>query len=303
MRHLATILLACALAPAAPQGRPLRVLIIDGQNNHAWQQTTPVLRRILGDAGRFLVDVSTTPPHGGDMSRFNPDFSAYDVVLSNYNGDLWSPQTRVAFEKFVRGGGGFVSYHAADNAFPEWKEYQDMIGVGGWGDRTTQKSGPALRMRNAKWTLDPTFARCGNHGERLPFAITTRDASSPIVVGLPLEWMHAADELYDTLCGPAQNVGVIATAYSDPKNHGSGEQEPMLMAIRYGKGRVFHTTLGHDMAAMECVGFITTLQRGTEWAAIGLVTQPAPPDFPGKDKPSVRRLAGSDRVSGAGTVR
>jgi type 1 glutamine amidotransferase len=64
----------------------------------------------------------------------------------------------------------------------------------------------------------------------------------------------------------------------------------MLMAIRYGKGRVFHTTLGHDVAAMECVGFITTLQRGTEWAAIGMVTQPVPPDFPTADKQSVRRL-------------
>jgi type 1 glutamine amidotransferase len=290
MRYIAILFLSSALLPAAPQARPLKVLIIDGQNNHAWQETTPVLRRILGDAGRFLVDVATTPPHGGDMSQFHPDFSAYDVVVSNYNGDLWSPQTRVAFEKYVRGGGGFVSYHAADNAFPEWKEYQDMIAVGGWGDRTRQKSGQTLRMRNGKWTRDATPAPCGNHGERLPFLVTTRDASSPITTGLPLEWMHAADELYNTLCGPAQNVDVLSTAYSDPKNHGSGEQEPMLMAIRYGKGRVFHTTLGHDVAAMECVGFMTTLQRGTEWAAIGLVTQSVPADFPTKDKPSARRL-------------
>jgi type 1 glutamine amidotransferase len=303
MRNLAPLLLACAVLPAAPQPRPLKALIIDGQNNHAWQETTPVLRQIIGGAGRFLVDVATTPPHGGDMSQFHPNFSAYEVVVSNYNGDLWSPQTRVAFEKYVRGGGGFVSYHAADNAFPEWKEYQDIIAVGGWGDRTAQKSGPALRMRNGKWTRDPTPARCGNHGERLPFLITTRDASSPIVAGLPLEWMHAGDELYDTLCGPAQNVDVLATAFSDPKNHGSGEQEPMLMAIRYGKGRVFHTTLGHDVPAMECVGFITTLQRGTEWAAIGLVTQPVPADFPGKDKPSVRLLAPARISQAPGTAR
>jgi type 1 glutamine amidotransferase len=303
MRYLAPLLLACAVLSAAPQPKPLRVLIIDGQNNHAWQETTPVLRQILGGAGRFLVDIATAPPHGGDMSRFTPDFSAYEVVVSNYNGDLWSPQTRLAFEKYVRGGGGFVSYHAADNAFPEWKEYQDMIAVGGWGDRTTQKSGPVLRMRNGKWTRDPTAARCGNHGERLPFLITTREASSPIFAGLPLEWMHAGDELYNTLCGPAQNVDVLATAFSDPKNHGSGEQEPILMAIRYGKGRVFHTTLGHDVPAMECVGFIATLQRGTEWAAIGLVTQPVPADFPGKDKPSVRLLAPARISPAPGTAR
>jgi type 1 glutamine amidotransferase len=68
---------------------------------------------------------------------------------------------------------------------------------------------------------------------------------------------------------------VLATAHSDPKNKGTGHDEPVLMALRYGKGRVFHTTLGHDVAALSCVGFITTFQRGTEWAATGKVTQSA----------------------------
>jgi uncharacterized protein len=289
MRPILPFLLTCALMAAGPATGPLKVLIVDGQNNHAWQETTPVLKRLLGEAGRFTVDVATSPPHGADMSKFRPKFADYDVVVSNYSGDSWSPETRLDFEKFVRNGGGFVSYHAADNAFAEWKEYQDMIGVGGWGDRTTQKSGPAIRYRGGKIALDLTPARCGSHGNRLPFLITMRDLASPIAAGLPSAWMHTADELYDTLCGPAQNVDVIATAHSDPANHGTGEEEPMLMAMRYGKGRVFHTTLGHDVSAMQCVGFITTLQRGTEWAAIGLVTQNVPPDFPGPDKLSVRK--------------
>jgi type 1 glutamine amidotransferase len=106
--------------------------------------------------------------------------------------------------------------------------------------------------------------------------------------GLPATWMHAGDELYDTLCGPAKNVDVLATAHSDPSNKGTDQNEPMLMTIRYGKGRVFHTTLGHDVAAMKCVGFITTLQRGAEWAATGKVTQKVPSDFPGADRISKR---------------
>jgi type 1 glutamine amidotransferase len=87
--------------------------------------------------------------------------------------------------------------------------------------------------------------------------------------------MHVADELYDSLRGPGENMTVLATAHSDPKNKGTGHDEPVLMALRYGKGRVFHTTLGHDVAALSCVGFITTFQRGTEWAATGKVTQSA----------------------------
>jgi type 1 glutamine amidotransferase len=253
----------------------LKALIVDGQNNHHWQETTPVLKKILEDSGLFIVTVATAPP-GPDMSGFHPDFAAFDVVVSNYNGLPWPDATKAAFEKYVRDGGGFVSYHAADNAFPDWPAYNEMIGVGGWGGRKNAQGG-----------------NCGHHGNRLPFQITVRDGESPIVRGLPTVWMHAADELYDSLCGPLQDGAIVATAYSDPANKGTGLSEPMLMTLHYGRGRVFHTTLGHDVAAMQSVDFIVTLQRGSEWSATGNVTQKVPDDFPTADKVSIRTLAAS----------
>jgi len=95
--------------------------------------------------------------------------------------------------------------------------------------------------------------------------------------------MHASDELYSRMRGPGENMKVLGTAFSDPQNHGTGYDEPMLMVLTYGKGRVFHTTLGHDAEAIRCVGFITTFARGVEWAATGRVTQKVPDDFPTAD--------------------
>jgi type 1 glutamine amidotransferase len=280
---IAGVTLAGVLA-AAPK---YKALIIDGQNNHAWKETTPVLKRLMEESGLFTVEVATTPPKGGDMSTFRPQFRGMDVMVSNYNGEPWSKETNDAFEEYVRNGGGFVSYHAADNAFPEWPQYNEMIAVGGWGNRK-EASGPYMRFREGKMVVEQKAGPGGHHGKRHEFVITIRDPKHPVTKGLPQTWMHAIDELYDSLRGPAKNVTLLATAFSAPETGGTGEDEPMLFTIRYGKGRVFHTTLGHDVAAMRCVGFIATFLRGTEWAASGKVSQKVPADFPDASKTSVR---------------
>jgi len=154
-----------------------------------------------------------------------------------------------------------------------------MIGVGGWRNRD-ERAGPHWFFRDGRLASDPSPGRAGSHGRRTPFQVTVRDASHPIMKGLPTVFMHQGDELYARLRGPGKNMGVLATAFSDPANSGSGVDEPMLMALSYGKGRVFHTTLGHDIVALSSVDFVVTLQRGTEWAATGQVTQKVPANFP-----------------------
>lgn len=267
----------------------MKALIIDGQNNHDWRGTTPILKQILENTGLFTVDVATTRPHGQDMSSFHPNFEAYKVIVSNYNGDSWPPAVKTAFVDYIRQGGGLVVVHAADNAFPAWKEYNEMIGIGGWNGRN-EKSGPYVYWQNGHVVLDHRPGPGGHHGRQHPFLVVTRDVNHPIMRGLPTRWLHVQDELYDQMRGPAVHMTVLATAYADPKMGGAGHDEPMLMALHFGKGRIFHTTLGHGVEQMEGVGFIVTLQRGAEWAATGKVTQKVPADFPTAEQTRSRQL-------------
>jgi type 1 glutamine amidotransferase len=281
----AALVLAGSLLPG--QAEPLRALIVDGQNNHDWKATTPVLKKALEETGLFTVEVATAPgENNASLAAFKPDFAKYKVIVMNYNGAMWSEATRKAFEDYVSGGGGLVVVHAADNSFASWPAYNEMIAVGGW-DRD-EKSGPYLRWREGKQVVDDKPGPAGHHGAQHEFLVVTRAPKHPIMAGLPAEWLHAKDELYDFMRGPAKNATILATAFADPKQGGSGENEPQLLAISYGKGRVFHDMLGHGPEAMKCVGFITTLQRGTEWAATGKVTQKVPADFPKADAVSLR---------------
>jgi uncharacterized protein len=293
---LTCLVILMTASPTLTQS-PINVMILTGQCNqyHNWRVSSAAVTRMLEDSGRFKVTVVTSPATGENMAAFRPTFDGFGAVVMDYEGDEWPEPTKRAFVEYVRGGGGLVVLHAANNAFPKWKEFLDITGVGGWEGRD-QSWGPKVRWRDGQMVLDSTTPGNAMHPAKHDFAVVTRAPEHPIMKGLPAEWMHANDEMYSQLRGPAKNLTVLATAMADKSKGGTGENEPMFMTIEYGKGRVFHNTLGHvgpkessPVPSLSSVGYIVSIQRGTEWAATGTVTQKVPPDFPTATQTSLRK--------------
>jgi type 1 glutamine amidotransferase len=278
--------------------KKLRVLVVDGINNHDWKTATEGIRKILTHTGMFTVDVSTTPPRSAapaDWIFWKPEFSNYDVVINNFNGGdgedgiQWPARVEASLESYIRGGGGLVVFHAANNAFLPWHAYNEMIGLG-WRKKTF---GRGIKISDddkvvfiPKGTgLDP------GHPPRLDFQIHVRRTDHPITRDMPPVWMHPSEQLTHGQHGPAEGLTILTYAHSPI----SRANEPMDWVRRYGKGRVYTTMLGHAWVGepspnLDCVGLQTLFSRGVEWAATGRVTIAVPLDFPGADKVSLRSL-------------
>lgn len=303
----------------------LKAVILDGSNNHyIWPKTTQIMKSYLEETDLFEVTVvrmdsvwygikynqsreepleyyvaefpidDKTRPTSSDpinTSNFELQFDQYDLIVLNLGAftPRWPEKTEQAFATYMRNGGGLVVVHAANNAWGDWNEFNEMIGVGAWGDRDSL-TGPFVYY-NEKLELekDPIDRIGGSHGLEHEYVVTNREPEHPILKGLPTEWLHTQDELYDRMRGPFKNATILATAYSDPEKNaqpwepalpGTGKHVGVMLTVDYGQGRVFHSTMGHFDYSMECVGFMTTLQRGAEWAATGNVTLDVPTDFP-----------------------
>ena len=330
MSKFLTILFFLCLGWMSSSGSPsIPVLIVDGQNNHDWQSTTDSLHATLKATNRFAVEVETAPQtksvkgvrapkadapqhlkesylnfrsiqqasekknkevDESAWKNWNPFKGQHQAVVLNYNGREWAQETKESLVRYVHGGGGLVLVHAANNAFRNWDAYNEMIGLG-WR--------PANFGDCIKWEVlkNKPFVACkdctSGHGSKHPFQVAVRKPDHPIMKGIPANWMHGKDELYHNMRGPAKNLTILSSAYSDPKQRGTGEHEPITYEVTYGKGRVIITTMGHfwngqtEWDGLHCVGFQTIFARSVEYAATGKVTLPIPANFPDSDKVSV----------------
>lgn len=283
---IATFLLSfVAFTSLADAKDPIKVLVIGGQNNHDWSKSTPHLAKILNAADGIEATVNNAPVKNSpqeDWDAWRPDFNAYDVVLLDYNGQHWPEEVKNRFVDYIKDGGSTIVIHAANNSFGGWTEYEEMVGLLWRGTNF----GYSLYVDEDGNTVreEPGEGRGMGHGGQYPWIMTTRDLDNPITKGMPLNWHHAKDELYHGQRGPAKNVNILITAYSDPApgRGGTGKHEPMVFWVPYGKGKCLTNLMGHvgSTEPLDCVGFKTVLIRSVEWLATGKCTTPIPDNFP-----------------------
>ncbi|MGK0220217.1 MAG: type 1 glutamine amidotransferase, partial [Planctomycetota bacterium] len=238
------------VAEAQASQQRIPVLLLTGANNHDWQWTAPSLKEILEESGRFKVSMTREPMDALEDSETLGRFAA---VVVDYNGPRWGPQAEANFMAAVRDGLGVTIIHASNNSCEGWQEYESLV---------------ALNWRAGT-----------GHGSFHPFDVLVEERDHPITRTLPSLLAHP-DELYHKLAhlhdAPFTR---LAGAYSDPKSGGTGEVEPMILVSQVGKGRIFHTPLGHVWPGVEASKvshqdpqFRSLIVRGTEWAATGEVS-------------------------------
>lgn len=225
----------------------IKCLLLSGANNHDWKRSSPFIKRLLEDSGKFSVTITENPSAALEDANALADF---DLIFSDYNGPEWSDLAKRNFESAIASGTGLVVMHAADNAFRGWIEYEKMVGLL-WREGT-------------------------GHGQFQEIEVKIVDPEHPITCGLVD--FRTWDELYHRLVHMhGVPYRVLATAWSNPEKGGTGRDEPVMVVTNYGEGRVYHHVLGHvweggDMQALENEGFQKALVRGCEWAATGDVT-------------------------------
>jgi uncharacterized protein len=237
--HILPIIFTVAAALAAapdqkPQAEHVRVLIVTGVDHpgHLWKETAPVVRNVLEKDPRLEVRIVEDPEF-----LAAPAVADYDVILlhfKNYKPLARETEVRENLAKLVKQGKGLVLLHFACGAFEDWPEFADLAG----------------RVWDRKTSHDP----------RGPYTVRITQPQHAITQGM--RDFQADDELYTCLVGE-KRVEVLAVARSKM----TGKDHPMAFVLEFGKGRVFHTPLGHDVRAIELPGVAELIRRGCLWTA------------------------------------
>ncbi len=246
---LSLVFSVCLIQPAQAQKKVpsgAKVFLLSGgqREHHGYRDQAFYLSRTLENTGRFQVTI------GEDAAILEtPAIRKYDLLI--VAADRRDPESKFtrsqqqAIFEFVRSGHGYVSIHGADNAAADWlPEWKDMLG--GIFSHVGQPDG-----KTRKGT----------------YMVKIADTASPITQGL--KDFELTDELYYQMQMMA-DVQPLATIEHQ------GVAWPVAWTRTFGKGRVFHTNLGHtgwkdhpDYEPLRDPNLMRLIVQGMDWVVAG----------------------------------
>jgi uncharacterized protein len=237
-----------ATPTAAVAENQYRLLVFAVPNKYHYEYI-PVARDSLERLGKLHAFGITWT---NDPAAFKGNLSQYAAVMFlNSPEEQLSPAGRAKFEAYMRGGGNAMIVHRAAITPPgDWVWYEKLVG-----------------------------RRVGVHPMLQTGVVTTADKDFPATFAVPDRWIWS-DEFYTTSnpYGMATNtvLAVDETSYDPTRiwpgqvSHPMGRDHPIAWYHRYERGRVFVTTLGHNVEMKRDPQYLGHLMGGIYWTATGL---------------------------------
>lgn len=239
-------ILCCAtsgrLVAGPTDGPPLRILLITGGGYHDYKTLVPFLTNQL--AARMPVHFKVED--GLDVLRDRRFADAFDAVLYDLCFDEAADDVLDNAIQAVQGGKPAIMVHCAVHAFrksPRIRDWETCCGM-----------------------------RSKVHDRYGPFTVENLGPNHPITRLFPRDWKTPGDELYQTIAIDPNSRPLLKV-----KSPQDGREHVVAWTYQHGKGRVFSTTLGHDMKTTSTPEYLQLLTDGIQWACGRLVTLDASP--------------------------
>lgn len=245
MRTMITLCLCfLSFTSVLPASIKIKVLIVNDANKdfYRFEGTAPLLQQSLNET----ADIEADLVNDAEVLATDKVF-AYDVLLlhfKNYKPLKAQEQAQKNLIKFVNDGRGLYIYHFACGAFEDWKEFEKLIG-------RIWEPDEKKNMSDGKHIIF--------HDVYGKFKVHYTNTEHPITKGLTD--FETQDELYHCFKPSEVPITVLAESVSNINN----KAYPMAFVLQYGKGRVYHTTLGHDAASVTSEGFVKLHTNAVRW--------------------------------------
>lgn len=230
-------------APKLPKDlKPHAILVLSKAND--WRHdsmpaTAKAVTDIANKRGWPIYETSNAAIFNAqDMKRFDV------LVLNHTTGQIFTPEQKVVFQKWLENGGRIVAVHGAGGTKNHpWPWYIDnVIGTG--------------------FVAHPPTIQDG--------ILTVEDPSHPSMKGLPAKWTHN-EEWYTFQRNPrGPGVHVLATVdettYDPTDRLRMGQDHPIVWTKCQAKGGIFYSALGHQIKDWSDPVFLSHIEGAMEWA-------------------------------------